>query len=245
MKRITPLALCVFLVPALSVLSGCVVVNPLQGGIVGKGDPEIYSVSVGEINEIKGELFCNIQVFATPSDTITLEIQPNLREYVMVEESAGVLTVRTTRNIIWSDNAPVLTVSTSALNHLSLTGAGDFTANDPIIADSFTLDLAGAGTGKAELDVRTLFVTMSGAGSYTLSGKAETADLRMDGAGKIDALALQTQNAMVRLSGIGAIRIACSEALRIEAGGMGTVEYRGSPSVDLSRDGLVSVKKVD
>ena len=38
--------------------------------------------------------------------------------------------------------------------------------------------------------------------------------------------------------------ISCSENLRVVAGGVGAVEYKGSPSVDVSRGGLVRVRNV-
>ena len=244
MKRTISLALCVTLVAML--LCSCVVVNlsPIQNGVAGQGVPESYGFAVGEISEIRVELFCDIEYYAAPSDTVTLEIQPNLREYITVEESGGVLTVRATRNIAWSNKAPILTVSTPALKRLTLAGAGTFTAHDTVTADSFTINFDGAGRGKAELDVRNLTVNIAGAGEFELSGKADRADFKMDGAGSLEALPLQTREATVSLSGVGTVRISCSENLRVNADGIGTVEYKGSPSVDLNNDGLVSVNKV-
>jgi hypothetical protein len=216
----------------------------LGGGLVGVGDLENYTFSVGEITDINIELYCDVYYYSDPMDTVTLEIQPNLRDYIFVEESGGVLTVRATRSINWVGKTPVLTVGSSTLNSLSLLGAGAFTANDTIIADSFTLKMAGAGKGVAELDVGSLSVNKTGAGSFEFRGRADTADLKLAGAGTIDALPLQTHYATVNLSGVGIVRLGCSESLSIDAGGMGSVEYRGSPNVQLNKDGLVSVKKV-
>ncbi|MDR2736965.1 MAG: DUF2807 domain-containing protein [Gracilibacteraceae bacterium] len=248
MKRMLSWALCaVFIVVS---FSGCVTVSlsPGGGGIVGEGPLESYTFPVGEIAEINVELLCDIRYYAVPADTVMLEIQANLREYIVVEESGGVLTVRATRNIPWgwSDGRiPVLTVSTPVLEGLSLRGAGDFTAYDTITADSFTLNLGGAATGKANLNVGKLAVNMSGAGDFELSGKADIAELNMSGAGNLDALPLQTRTTAVDLAGVGMVRVSCSESLRISAGGLGAVEYKGAPSLDISRGGLVSVKKLD
>jgi hypothetical protein len=169
----------------------------------------------------------------------------NLLDYIVVEESGGVLTVRSTRSINVSNNPPVLTVSSPELKNVSLAGAGVFTANDTIVTEGFTLRLDGAGTGKANLDVDSLSVHMAGAGSFDLSGRADTADFRLAGAGEINALSLQTRDATVNLAGVGAVKLSCSDNLSIIAGGVGTVEYRGSPSIDISRGGLVSVRRVD
>ena len=244
MKRAISLALCAML--AIVCLSGCVAVNlSYFNAAVGVGNLETYTVDAGEITEIRVELFCDVKCYAAASETVKFEIQPNLWEYIAIEESGGVLTVRSTRNITWSDKTPVLTVSTPALERVSLAGAGNFTALDTIAGDSLAFRLDGASSVSAELDVAKLSVNMSGAGDINFSGKADTADFDLSGAGRLDALRLQTRKASVGLAGVGTVRVNCSESLRIDAGGLGTVEYKGSPSIDLSKGGLVSVKKLD
>ena len=248
MRRIF-LALCIALAAIL--LTGCVSINwatyPIGGsGMTGRGNIESYSFNVGEIREIRVEMFCNIEHYTAPSDTVTLEIQPNLVEFITVEESGGVLTVRANRNISWSgNNTPVLTVGSPALSRVSLAGAGNFTAHETITGDSFSINMSGAGTGTVDLVVERLSVTLSGAGDIRLTGTADTADISMAGAGRVEALSMQTREADINLAGAGAVRLSCSESLRITAGGVGSVEYRGSPNIDVTRGGLVSVRQVD
>jgi len=245
MKKILAFALSTVLLALC--LSGCVLFggDTVGGGIVGKGDPESFEYTVGEFSEIRVELYCNIEYYAAPSDTVTLEIQPNLKEYIEVKESGGVLTVRSTKSINWTGKAAVLTVSTPTLSRLALEGASNFRTHDTIVADSFTLRMGGAGSGKIDLDVDKLSVAMSGAGGYELSGRADSAELEMSGAGNLDALALQTRETKIDLSGVGTVQVSCSENLRIAVAGEGSVEYRGFPNVDLQADGYVRVKKVN
>jgi len=40
------------------------------------------------------------------------------------------------------------------------------------------------------------------------------------------------------------ITVSCSDDLRITAGGVGTVEYRGSPTIDMTRGGLVTIRQL-
>jgi hypothetical protein len=156
------------------------------------------------------------------------------------------LTVRSTRNITINDGrTPVLTIRTPELKSLSLAGAGVLTAHDTITTDSFSLRLEGAASGNADLDVDNLSISMSGAGSFDLSGRADAADINLSGAGAVEALSLHVLDATITLAGIGTVRISCSENLRVIAGGMGSVEYRGSPAVDINRGGFVSVRQVE
>jgi len=244
--RIAAFTLCAVL--AISTFSGCVAVNFWNapgGGVAGIGERGSYTYTVGEITDINIYMLCDVHYYSSASDVITLEIQPNLKEYISVTDSDGVLTLRTTRNIIWSDKPPVLTVSTPALKRIMLAGAGEFTTHDPIKGESFKLDLSGAGSGKMQFDVNRLSVEMSGAATYELSGKADDATMVLSGAGNMDALALQTREASVEMSGAGIVRVNCTDALSIDASGVGSVEYRGSPRVTMDTSGLVSIKQVN
>jgi len=250
MKRLVLLLAGALLMAAL--LSGCVTVNPAftfgRGGsaVTGQGTPEVYELPAGEITEIRVELFCNIELYATFSPTVKFEVQPNMMEYIEIVERNGVLTVRATRNINFTNiNAPVLTVGTPALTNVTFSGAGIFTAHDVIKGEAFNFTLSGAGRGTATVDVDRVNITLSGAGAFELAGTADTANITVAGAGGIDALSLRTREAGVSLSGVGSVKISCSDRLRINAGGMGSVEYRGSPHVDLNRGGMVTVKQVE
>jgi hypothetical protein len=227
------------------VSTGCVSISiGGPGAVTGRGAPEIFEIEVGEYSAIRIEGFCDVKYYSAPSDTVTLEVQPNLREYFRVEVRNGELVLSTTRRINLN-RAPVLTVSAPSLEGLSIAGAGMFTAHDPITSDSFTLRLSGAGTGTARLDVNSVYAELSGAGSFTLSGRADTAEMTMSGLGELDAIELAARNADVRLNGAGAISVNASENLRINAGGMGSVIYKGGASVDINQSGMVSVKRLD
>ena len=247
MKKIVMLALCAIL--ATVMLTGCITAN-VPGvwgiGVPGRGALETYTINVGEFTEVRVELLCDILYSSEPSDSVTLEIQPNLMKHVIVEESGGVLTVRATRNIRWSGNTrtPVLNISAPSLDRVSHFGAGTFRTIDPIVADSFSLSIAGAANSNAELDVNKLSVNLAGAGEIELSGRADVADIGIAGAGKLDALDLQTLDSTIDIAGVGTVRVSCAEKLRVVAGGVGTVEYRGSPAVDISRGGLVTIRNI-
>ena len=247
MKKILTITLCILL--ALTFTAGCVSINftPVFGsGLTGTGSLETYTFNVGEITHVRVELLCNIVYNSAPSDTVTLKIQPNLMEHVTVEEINGILTVRATRNIniTGTGNTPVLTVSTPSLTRVSHTGAGNFTTIDPITTDSFTLDITGAANGKAMLNVNDLTVNISGAGDLTLTGTAETNNISMTGAGRLEALDLETRTTTINMAGAGSVKINATEELNITAGGVGTIEYKGSPSIDITRGGIVTVKQI-
>ena len=226
---------------------GCVIVNFMDfNSISGKGNPESFEILVDSYNRIRVEGYCDIRYYASSRDTVTLEIQPNLREYYTIEVVGDELVVRTIKRISFSSSiTPVLSVYTPILDRVTIEGVSNFTTNDKITSSSFSFALSGTGNGKAELDVGSLYVMMSGAGDLELSGRADTVDFRLSGAGEMDALPLQSREATIYLSGTGTIRINSSEALHVNASGTGTVVYAGSPSLTLNNSGLVTVRKAD
>jgi hypothetical protein len=242
MKKIIIIVLSLVMITSL--LSGCVYVKPLNL-VVGKGDPVVHSYTVGAYDKIRIEGFADVRYYASPSDVVTLEIQPNLLEYCVVEVVGSELIFRMTENNINTNITPVLTVSTPVLKSMAFSGAGYFTAYDKITSDSFSLSVSGAGGGRAELCVKDLSVSVSGAGGFELSGSADTADIIMSGTGAVHALSLETRETNVIMSGVGTVKVNCSESLKIDGSGAGAVEYKGSPSVDIEKSGLVSVRKAN
>ena len=247
MKRfVTHILPALALAAAIVSLSGCVSLIADFSAVTGRGDLQSYEIKTGEYSRIKVDGYCEVRYFASPSDSVTLEVQANLREYYVVEVVNNELVLRTTKNVNFgNDLIPVLTVSAPSLDRVAIEGAGNFTTYDKIEADTFDFIFSGAGESNAELDVNRLLVDISGAGSIEISGRADTAVLKFSGAGELEALPLKTREAEIDISGIGTVRISCSEKLTVNASGMGTVEYKGSPSIDISRGGMVSVKKID
>ena len=243
MKRISLALIIALLIPMC--LSGCVSMN-FSGinAVGGKGEPEIFSYEVGDFTKIDISIYCNVEYYSGDSKMVTLEIQPNLVQYIQVENIGGILILRTNRDISWSARAPVLTVRIPELERVAYAGAGMFTAHDRIETEKFSLTISGAGSGKADVLVDELYASLSGAGNFELSGEARSAEMELSGAGSIDAISLKTENARVTISGVGSISVSCSELLRVNASGLGTVEYAGSPRIEMTGGGLTSVKKV-
>jgi hypothetical protein len=241
MKKIITIMISLALVSSL--LSGCIYVRP-PNVVIGKGDPVAYEYTVGDYERIRIEGYADVRYYASSSDIVTLEIQPNLREYCVVEVVGNELVFRMTRNIS-THKAPVLTLSTPVLSNVSFMGAGYFTAYDKISTDSFSLTVSGAGGGRAELSAKDLSVHISGAGDFELSGEADTAYIDMSGAGKLNALSLETHKTNVNLSGAGTVKVSCTEMLNIDGSGAGAIEYKGSPHINFNKSGFFSLRQVD
>jgi len=236
--------------------SGCIVVNLADVNTPKpQGKQEVYTFLVGEYKGIHISGYCDVNYYSTPSDAVTLKVHSNLLEYFVIEVVNDILVIRTTKRIHYgSGQKAQITVSVPVLESVTIDGfngsggfgnVSTFTAMDKITSDVFHLLVRSAAEGKAELDVDNLFINIVGAGTYKLSGRADTADIRLSGAGVLDALDLRTSDTMINLSGAGTIRINCSDNLQINAEGAGTVEYRGSPKLNQKTSGVVTIKQIN
>jgi hypothetical protein len=255
MKRIIVSAL--LAVSMLLTLSGCIVVNmSVEARVIyGEGPIRTFTYNVGsdEFNKIDGSY--DVVFFEGDfevvyrkgiSDTIIIEMQENLKEYVSVTHGGSLLEIKSSEKLRTDYNAyPRVTITAPELVALSFHGIGILKDADTFGGGSLTLGVHGVGDIDVDVDVDFIFVNLSGAGGVTLRGEADTANFNLSGAGNINALALQTRTAAVSVSGAGGGSISVSEELEVNISGVGSFSYRGEPEVRSRISGLGLLHKID
>lgn len=158
--------------------------------------------------------------------SVSILAKQSVLDAISVKVEDSVLVVTCDKAII---NGKVdIAVNSASLSAIKVSGAADFEALNGIKADSFSIDVNGAGdilihglkandvafTVKGagdlevqELDCHDLGVLIQGAGDVVLVGKAETADMLIQGAGDIDAEGLECNHLTKDIQGIGKIHL--------------------------------------
>ncbi len=251
-KLITVIAL----IMALAVMTGCmgcVAVSWNNGwnhggrnSVRGEGAITSGEYEVGAYDSVDIRGFMRVVYSAEPSTKIRLDIQENIRQYITFSVKNGILIVDSERNIVVPglSDTPTLYIFNPSLRAMYVSGAVTIDNSDTITGESFRLDVSGAGDVDLTLDVKRFDSDMSGAANLRLSGNAEEADVSISGAGDIDALNLQTKRARIALSGVGSASISCSDELDASVSAVGSLTYRGSPTVRQSIVGVGSIKQV-
>ena len=85
---------------------------------------------------------------------------------------------------------------------------------------------------------------MSGASETDLSGLANNVDIKISGAGDLDAKKLKTRNTSIDISGAGSAIVYAKKILNIEVSGAGSVKYKGNPKVKKIINGAGSVTEI-
>lgn len=165
----------------------------------------------------------HLTIEQTGTESLTIEAEDNILPLLTSDVSNGTLRLgeKDTTNILTSKTINYrLTVRD--LNNLTVSGSGDVTA--------------------PSLTASTLTVRLSGSGSMTLGGTADTQAVTISGSGRYDAAKLASKSVSIDISGSGIAVVMPSDTLNATIGGNGSLEYIGNPTVtqNISGSGRIS-----
>lgn len=144
------------------------------------------------------------------------------------------------------DGVATLTLSTSDLRRIVLTGGGSIAVNR-MKGQSGDIVMGGSGDiSIADVALDRLVVGMAGSGRVSLAGRASDATIRVTGPGAVDAAALRTRQLIIDNAGPAAITASAEVTAKVSTTGSGeisvtgpaacTIANRGTGAVDCGRD---------
>ena len=212
------------------------------------GEGMIFEMEDFEEIEVRG----NIKVIVSREDSYHVEVkgrEKNL-DKVYVKKLDNVLSVEMDVDKMGylkstKDKPISVYISLPELNSVKGWGACDFDIAD-FRSQEFYLSLAGASSADINIDSDDIEVRLKGASSANFSGKTKNIDADIAGASGLDTYDLVARSASIEASGASSAKVYAKEKLNIEASGMSSVRYKGSPEVSIiNESGLSSVSKSD
>lgn len=174
------------------------------------------------------------------TESLTVEADDNLQEYLEASVSSGVLEITSTMDIAPSE-PPVFRIGVEAIVRIEHAGAGLIEV-DAIATEQMEVVLSGVGEVTiGNIDVRDLLVRMSGVGTITVAGTAQTQDAAATGVGVYDGSDLISAVATVVASGEGEAIVWVTDELQAIAGDTGIISYYGDATVTEEVSGLGTV----
>ncbi|RNI23616.1 head GIN domain-containing protein [Rufibacter latericius] len=203
----------------------------------GKYKTETRQVSSFKALRVSGGFEVVLTQGATPS--LKLEAEENILPFIESTVENGMLTIKTKDNTIRNAKRLKAYVTVRDLEALELAGGIKLTTTNTINGSTLKLDFAGGINVEMALQVKKLDADMAGGTKVSLSGRAETVQLDLAGASNLKALNLKTDYLTIDAAGASHAEVNVSKELNVEAAGIVSVDYKGSPKINHSGMGKV------
>jgi hypothetical protein len=200
--------------------------------------------------EINGDF--DVQIDTGVESFAVIETDENLLDLIVTHVSGNKLIIETrdgvcirpVHQVEISVSAPVIseiTLNGSGLVYcyglntenlgINLSGSGEIEC-DNILATAADIELEGSGIIDCDLVSEDLKTQLEGSGEIKLRGESVSGDHKIIGSGKINASQLNSDVAVVYISGSGTVEVDVNNALDVTIIGSGKVYYTGNPAID-------------
>lgn len=185
--------------------------------------------TAGNFTGLKVSTGIDVYLKQGSKETISVEADENLHEYIVTEIKNGVLNVYSDANIRSAARKRVY-VTMNDIRSIQTTSAGDILGETPVRTDELKLSASSAGNINLEVYAKKIGIDISSSGDMTLNGNADMLTASLSSAGDLNAYELEVKEAEVSVSSAGDADINVSDRLTAKASSAGDINYRGNPS---------------
>ena len=179
-------------------------------------------------------------------EALTIEAESNVISRITTEVRGGTLYIGYRTTVFGQGVIPTRGIAyeltARELEGIELVGAGVIRMEG---LETDRLDMRVGGAGKIvvrSLAADRLRVEHTGAGKAELAGRVQRQDVDLTGAGDYDGADLRSDEATVRVSGVGRATVWVLESLDAEISGAGAVHYYGEPRLRQNISGVGQIK---
>lgn len=210
--------------------------------VYGNGEVTKESRKTDSFSSIKVSTGINVYLTQGDKESVAVETDANLQEYIITEIKGGVLNVYTDANIRKAEAKKVY-VTMNKVESIRTSSAGDLEGLTPIVSDLLELSTSSAGDINIEVRAKEIQASTSSSGDITLRGTADILTGETSSAGDLKATELTVREAILSASSAGDIRITVTEKLKARASSAGDIFYGGNPKyVDVQSSSAGSVR---
>lgn len=177
-----------------------------------------------------------VKVFLVESDTPSLQLKgpEELLEHVVTEVTLEKLSIRAKKGdeLPTGIEAVEVYVSVPKIERVTLEGGGTIEGRGEFSIKTLNLSVKGAGHLVLSVKGGTVFADVEGSGQMLLIGVADQATYHLKGPSRIEAVSLLAQNVVVKIEGSGEALVNVMQNLSVEIDGDGIVRYGGKPTVN-------------
>ena len=184
--------------------------------------------SLGSFTGIKVSSGVDVYLKQGDNESITVEADENLHEYIITEVKGGVLHVYTEANIRDAEKERVY-VTMKEIKSVETSSSGDIVGESPVRNERLELSASSAGDIKLEIYAKEVEIDISSSGDMTLTGETDELDADLSSAGDLNAYDLKAKEAEISVSSAGDADVNVSEKITARASSAGDINYKGDP----------------
>jgi hypothetical protein len=190
---------------------------------------------VGNLSRVELTMPGTLSIAAGDTESLRVEAEDNLLEYIQTDVRAGTLRIETRPGINLRATRPIrYALTVVKLDSIAVTSSGDVEAAD-LQSKSFSVKISSSGNVTLfSLDATSLDVTISSSGNLEIrGGQVERQTIHISSSGEYRAQDLPSADAEVILTSSGSATVRVSDRLTGRLSSSGDVRYVGNPSVDV------------
>jgi hypothetical protein len=215
--------------------------------IEGNGNIITQARNVSKATRIKLAGSFDVELTEAANTSVEVIGDDNILPFILTTENDGVLVIKTKDYLSYNSTDGIkIKISTPKLENLQLAGSGNIIGKGKFMgSDKLVLKIAGSGDIKLDVNTPTIVSEIAGSGSISLSGETKEETISIAGVGNYLAEELKAENAKVKIAGSGDVKLFVSTNLDVNIAGVGSVYYKGKPTVKQKVAGSGDVKKMD
>jgi Putative auto-transporter adhesin, head GIN domain len=225
----------------LLLLTSCVV--NIQDTVTGNGKVTTQKRDVEAFTGI--EVGSGIDVILTQGEPQSVEVEAdeNLLEWINTEVTGGVLHIKTDKSIRFA-KTKIVRVTCQTLDRIGVSSAGDVSGTNRFKMETLDIDMSSAGDLRLEVEANAIRVNISSAGNVTLTGSTGSLKADLSSAGDLNAFDLEAKTGDVSVSSAGSARVFITDEASFRSSSAGDIDYKGEPRVrEINTSSAGSVNK--
>lgn len=203
------------------------------------------TVNLSDFTEVELKKIGEVEINKGSAYKVEVTDYKNLLPYakVYLEGKRLVVSYDDSKQVMGSKLKITITIP-DRLSKTIVSGAGNVNIRSGLASDSVQLVVSGAGNiSAANINSRSVNIEMPGSGVIEAKGTTGNLTLRVKGSGTIRCKELMCTNANCDISGVSTVFLSATNKLKVNAMGIGSLTYYGTPIPDLNLGKLFSVIK--
>lgn len=199
--------------------------------------------NVGEFTEIYLEGGYKVYLIQGDENSVKVKASDDdVFDYLKIKNNRGELNINVVREHFDFDRI-ILYITFKELKKVNIEGGVKLETKGYLDFANFKMYVAGGAKIELAMKAKDIHIVGEGGVLFELNGVAESLDIKISGAGHIDAEELKSKDVSIQIEGVGTGSVYATSTLNAKIEGVGRVTYSGDPKVTRYIDGLGSIKR--